>query len=118
MAVKDLIRTKKCLFICNGSCCAQKDAEQITLSIRKKLKQMGLDDDFHTIRTRCMGRCDDAPVVMVSPDNIWLKNIDINHCDILLHHIQENHIKSTENFLFQMGDLTINSSSIPTKYRE
>ena len=29
-----------------------------------------------------------------------------------------NQIKSSENFLYQMGELTIKSDSIPTKYRK
>lgn len=118
MAVKDLINTKKCLFICNGGCCMKKDAEEVTQAIRRFIKEMGLDDEYHTIRTKCIGRCDDAPVAMLSPDNVWLKNINHKQCDLLLHEIEKNQIKSSENFLYQMGELTIKSDSIPTKYRK
>jgi len=118
MAAKDLVNTKKCLFICNGGSCMKKDAEEVTQNIRRCIKEMGLDDDYHTVRTRCIGRCDDAPVAMFSPDNVWLKNIDHKQCDLLLHEIQEDKIKTSKNFLYQMGELTINSDSIPTKYRK
>jgi len=118
MAVKDLVKTEKCLFICNGGSCTKKNAEEVTQAVRTCIKEMGLDDEYHTVRTRCIGRCDDAPVIMLSPDNVWLKNIDHTQCDLLLHALQKNEIKTSENFLYQMGELTINSDSIPTKYRK
>lgn len=118
MAVKDLINTKKCLFICNGGSCMKKDAEEVTQSIRKNIREMDLDDSFHSVRTKCIGRCDDAPVVMIAPDNIWLKHIDYTKCDVLIAAIQTGEIKNNETFMYQMGDATINSDSIPTKYRK
>lgn len=95
----------------------KKDAEKVTQSIRKSIHDFELDDDYHTVRTRCMGRCDDAPVAMMAPDNIWLKNINHNQCDLLLSEIELNEVKTSENFLYEMGESTINSNSIPTKYR-
>jgi (2Fe-2S) ferredoxin len=118
MAVKDLINTKKCLFICNGGCCMKKDAEEVTQAIRRYIKNFNLDDEYHTVRTKCIGRCDDAPVAMLSPENIWLKNIDPMQCGLLLNEIQEGKIKESKTFLYQMGELTINSDSIPTKNRK
>ena len=96
----------------------RKDAEEVTQALRKCIKEMNLDDDFHTIRTRCIGRCDDAPVAVLAPDNIWLKHIDYNECESLLNEIQSNEINNSENFLYKMGEKTINSDSVPTKYRK
>ena len=96
----------------------KKEAEEVTQAIRKSIKELGLDDKFHTIRTKCIGRCDDAPVAMLSPENIWLKNIDHHQCQFLIQEIQGNQMKNSGNFLYQMGELTINSDSIPTKYRK
>lgn len=93
------------------------NAEEVTQAIRKSIQDFNLEDDFHTIRTKCMGRCDDAPVAMVTPDNIWLKDIKHNKCDLLLSEIELNELKESDNFLFKMGEETINSNSVPTKYR-
>ncbi len=92
-------------------------AEEVTQAIRKSISDFNLDDDYHTVRTKCMGRCDDAPIAMVSPDNIWLKNINPYQCDLLLSEIELNEVDKSDNFLYKMGDSTINSNSIPTKYR-
>jgi len=118
MAIKDLIHTKKCLFICNGGSCMKKDAEGVTQAIRRCINDMNLDDEYHTVRTRCMGRCDDAPIAMLAPDNIWLQDIHTNECGPLLKDIQANELKNSKHFLYQMGDAHINSDSIPTNQRK
>ena len=93
------------------------NAELVTQSIRSTIKEFGLEDDYHTVRTKCMGRCDDAPVAMLSPDNVWLKNIKHKQCDLLISEIELNIMKTSESFLFKMGEKVINSESIPTKYK-
>lgn len=118
MAVKDLINTKKCLFICNGGSCLKKNAEEVTRVFRKHIKENGLDDDYHTVRTKCIGRCDDAPVILISPDNIWLKEVNIDKCNHILFEIESNSIQESNHYLFKMGETYINSKSIPTKYRK
>jgi (2Fe-2S) ferredoxin len=118
MAVKDLIITKKCLFICNGGSCLKKNAEEITQSVRKQLKLFDLDDVYHTVKTKCIGRCDDAPVVLVAPDNIWLKEVTADKCSSILHEIESNKIENSIHYLFKMGESQIKSNSIPTKYRK
>ncbi|MFL2581766.1 MAG: (2Fe-2S) ferredoxin domain-containing protein [Flavobacteriales bacterium] len=117
MAIKDIINSKKCLFMCNGGSCMKMNAEEVTQAIRKSIQDFKLDDDYHTVRTKCMGRCDDAPVAMLAPDNIWLKDINHNQCDLLLSEIELNEVKEGDNFLYKMGGKTINSNSVPTKYR-
>ncbi len=117
MAVKDLINTKKCLFICNGGSCMKKNAEEVTQAIRKCIKEMNMDNDYHTVRTRCIGRCEDATVAMLSPDNIWFKLLDPENCKLIIEQIEGQQILENENFLYKMGELSINSDSIPTKYR-
>lgn len=118
MAVKDLLIVKKCLFICNGGSCLRKDADDVTLELRRLIKENGLDDEVHTVRTRCIGRCDDANVIMVSPDNIWFKNIGLADTAAVFEAIVNNKMQQCENFLYESGQPQINSGSIPTKYRK
>lgn len=118
MAIKDLVSTKKCLFICNGGSCMRKDAEKVTQEIRQSITDYQIDDSYHTVRTKCMGRCDDAPIAMLVPDNIWLKKLDHNKCDLLISQIESDQVIDSPNFLHKMGTLAVNSKSIPTKYRE
>lgn len=75
MATWNLSKTKQHLLFCNGSSCNRKGAEETTLAIRYELTEKGLDDYVHTTRTRCNGRCKDAPVVISYPDGTWFKEV-------------------------------------------
>jgi (2Fe-2S) ferredoxin len=118
MAVKDLISVKKCLFICNGGSCMKVDAENVTQAIRKSIKELNLDDQYHTVRTKCIGRCDDAPVMMIAPENVWLQNIKTEQCKKIVSEIDAGKTKDSNHFLYQFGENTIASDSIPTKKRK
>ena len=118
MAIVDLIETQKCLFICNGGSCLKKDEEDLTAGIRKAIAEAGLKDKIHTVRTKCIGRCDDAPVVFSAPDNRWYKEVFIDKIpDFIENYINNNSLKG-EFFLYEMGQKTINSESVPTIKRK
>ncbi|MDV2685203.1 (2Fe-2S) ferredoxin domain-containing protein [Alkalihalophilus lindianensis] len=71
MTTWNLNGTKKHVLICNGSSCMRKEGEEITLAIRDEIKIRELDQQIHTSRTRCNGRCKDACVVVVYPEGNW-----------------------------------------------
>jgi (2Fe-2S) ferredoxin len=71
MTTWNLTGTKKHVLICNGSSCMRKEGEEITLAIRDEIKNLELDQQIHTSRTRCNGRCKDACVVIVYPEGNW-----------------------------------------------
>jgi len=53
----------------------KKGGEEVTLSIREQIAELGADDQIHTTRTKCNGRCEDACVVIVYPEGVWYKNV-------------------------------------------
>lgn len=73
MTTWDLSGMKSHLFICNGSSCMRKGAEDITIAIRDEIAQLGMDKQIHTTRTRCNGRCKDACIVIAYPQGSWYK---------------------------------------------
>jgi len=73
MTTWNLKGTKHHILICNGSSCMRKGGEEVTQAIRDEIKQLELDDEIHTTRTRCNGRCKDACVTIVYPEGIWYK---------------------------------------------
>ncbi|MDR7313848.1 ferredoxin [Brevibacillus nitrificans] len=75
MATWNLSQTKHHVLLCNGSSCNRKGGEEVTVAIREAIAEAGLDDHVHTTRTRCNGRCEDAPVMIVYPEGIWYKQI-------------------------------------------
>lgn len=75
MTTWDLSGTRQLVLLCNGDTCSQRDADDVTLALRRALQALHLDPRVHTARTRCMGRCDDACTMVVMPDNVWYRNV-------------------------------------------
>lgn len=75
MATWNLNGTEHHVLICNGSSCMRKGGEELTQAIRDEITCMNLDNYIHTTRTRCNGRCKDAPVAIVYPDGTWYKDL-------------------------------------------
>ncbi|MED1472188.1 (2Fe-2S) ferredoxin domain-containing protein [Bacillus salipaludis] len=75
MTTWNLNGTKHHVLICNGSSCMRKGGEEATQAIRNEISNLDLDAFIHTTRTRCNGRCKDAPVAIVYPDGTWYKDV-------------------------------------------
>jgi (2Fe-2S) ferredoxin len=75
MTTWNLNGTKHHVLICNGSSCMRKGGEEATQAIRNEIANLDLDSFIHTTRTRCNGRCKDAPVAIVYPEGTWYKNV-------------------------------------------
>lgn len=73
---KDLTLVQKIVFICNGDCCMEAGANENTLALRASIKENSLDNEIHTVRTRCFGQCKSGPILFIHPDNIWYKKIN------------------------------------------
>lgn len=71
MTTWNLTSTQKHVLVCNGSSCMRKEGEEITVAIREEIKNLELDQQIHTSRTKCNGRCKDACVVIVYPEGNW-----------------------------------------------
>ncbi len=84
MATWDLSRTKHHVLICNGSSCMRKGGEEVTQAIRAEISRLQADDEIHTSRTRCNGRCEDACVVIVYPEGVWYKHMTEENASLLV----------------------------------
>jgi len=51
----------------------RKGGEEVTLAVRDEISLLGLDQQIHTTRTRCNGRCQDACVVIAYPEGTWYR---------------------------------------------
>jgi (2Fe-2S) ferredoxin len=102
MAIKDLSKVQKCFLICNGGSCLKKEADQITVSIRKNIQKNNMTDEIHTIRTKCVGRCDDAPVLISLPTNEWFKCLENNNIDVFTNQLLFDCRLKENKFLFKL----------------
>src|SRR5882757_7141524 len=75
MAIKELTSVGHVVFICNGGTCLNKGSDETTNRIRKAIADRALDEQTHTIRTKCMGQCNTGPSIFVAPANVWYMGI-------------------------------------------
>lgn len=72
---KNLPGVTHTILVCNGGSCKKKGAEEVTREMRCALKMKGLHETTHTIKTYCVGSCENAPVVLLQPEDLWYKCI-------------------------------------------
>jgi (2Fe-2S) ferredoxin len=88
---KDLSKVQRIVFICNGECCLKAGANENTLALRAALKDRLLQDEVHTVRTRCMGQCKQGPIVFIHPEGVWYKSIFLEESkQIVSDHLLSN----------------------------
>lgn len=112
MTTWNLTGTKKHVLICNGSSCMRKEGEEITLAIREEIKNLELDQQIHTSRTRCNGRCKDACVVIVYPEGNWYSatSRDIGRAIIKNHLDPSIDLEKSLIYTFENGEMNAEST--------
>lgn len=75
MATKDLTKVKRHVLLCEGESCKKRGACDVTIALREEIARQGLDDVIHTTKTRCNGRCQEGPIVIVYPEGVWYQDI-------------------------------------------
>ena len=78
----------KYIFVCEnerpeGACCGAKGA-QIREALKAKVKQMGLDGKVRVSRSGCIDVCSLGPNVLLMPDNIWFKKVEVSDVNAIL----------------------------------
>ncbi|WP_196889236.1 (2Fe-2S) ferredoxin domain-containing protein [Aureivirga sp. CE67] len=95
---KDLTKAAITIQFCDGGSCKKAGSEQTTREARAFLRNNGYWNDIHNMKTRCNGRCEDAPTWIISQENSWYKNVSPEKgIEILKSHLEEN--KPLEDYL-------------------
>jgi (2Fe-2S) ferredoxin len=103
MAAKDLEKVHHHLFLCEGEPCSKRGACEITTAIRAEISRLQLDESVHTTRTRCNGRCEDGPIVIVYPEGVWYRNVSVESgAEIVARHLAAG-LPVTEKILYQFA---------------
>lgn len=75
-------RFEKYLLVCEnereaGSCCGKKDSGVFREALKKNITELGLSDRIRVSRTGCLDVCDEGPNILLMPDNIWFKRVEL-----------------------------------------
>ena len=60
-------------FVCNGSDCKKKGAKDLERAFAQAFKKQVSKGSARTFKTKCTGRCKEAPVVIVGQE--WLPKV-------------------------------------------
>ncbi|SEB86469.1 (2Fe-2S) ferredoxin [Tenacibaculum sp. MAR_2009_124] len=100
---KNVAKAKTTFLFCDGGSCKKANGEMAVREARAHLRNEELWDDTHTIRTRCNGRCEDAPTWIVEPGNFWYKNLTPEKAIEIVDGHTKNNQSIPEYLLFQDG---------------
>ncbi len=83
---------KRHLFICcnkrqnNKVCCSNFNSKNLYNYAKNKARVLGIlgKDKIAISESRCLGRCEQGPIAVVYPDNIWYQIIDIIDIDDII----------------------------------
>ena len=101
---KDLNKVQHIVFICNGNTCLSKGSDNTTNEIRSAITAQNIHDSIHTIRTRCTGQCEHGPMVFVSPEDTWYKNVTPEVSEkLVLRHLVEKEVLQEHLFFMSEG---------------
>jgi (2Fe-2S) ferredoxin len=115
MAIKDLTKVQKILFICNGGTCNNGGADENTNQLRAHLTEHDLNDEIHTVRTKCLGQCTWGPMIFMHPEGMWYKKVAPDTTrEIVTQHLMRNelvtdHVHFPEVELIETKPLVLNS---------
>ena len=100
---KNVAKAKTTFLFCDGGSCKKANSEMAVREARAHLRNEGLWDDTHSIRTRCNGRCEDAPTWIVEPGNFWYKNLTPKKAVEIIDSHTQNNKPIEEYLLYQNG---------------
>jgi (2Fe-2S) ferredoxin len=113
MAIKDLNKVQKIVFICNGGTCAKGGADENTVALRAELTKQGMDDEIHTVRTKCMGQCTSGPIVFIHPEGTWYGTVNTEIArDIVSRHLLQNTLLETQLCYPGADEVVLNTVTI------
>ncbi|MCH2229522.1 MAG: hypothetical protein MK105_04190 [Crocinitomicaceae bacterium] len=108
---KNLAKVKHTFYTCDGGSCRKARAEQTSRDTRAYIRNSGNWENTHTIKTRCNGRCEDAPTWIVQPGNYWYKNVNSKTgVNIIKSHVKNNQ-PLVDSLLFEEGSTKVCSEN-------
>ena len=97
---KNIANTTHTFLFCDGGSCQKAGSENVVRAARAYLRNNELWESTHTIKTRCNGRCEDAPTCIVNPSDSWYKNLSPNNIIPIVKSHLENTALQEEDLLF------------------
>ena len=69
-----------------AACCADKGAQRVRDYAKKRMKELALHQPgkVRINMAGCLGRCEEGPVIVVYPENVWYTYVDEEDIDEII----------------------------------
>ncbi len=91
------------VLVCSGTACASSASQAVREELLHQLQKHNLEERVKVIKTGCFGFCQQGPIVVVQPDNVFYCQVERKDVKMLV----ENHLiegQVVEELLFQEPD--------------
>lgn len=106
---KNLAQSKVTFYFCDGGSCRKAGSEAAIRTARAHLRNKGLWDESHTIKTRCNGRCEDAPTWIIQSGDYWYKEVDPEKAIRIIDAHCDHQQPLASELIFREGQKKVNS---------
>jgi len=100
---KNIANTTHTFFFCDGGSCQKAGGEKVIRTARAYLRNNEQWNNTHTIKTRCNGRCEDAPTCIVHPGEFWYKELTPEKITPIVKGHLNNELPIETELLYQKG---------------
>ena len=87
-----MVRFEKHIFICENKrypndprgCCSAKGSEEIRTKMKKRLKELGLNNKMRVNAAGCLDACKFGPSIVVYPEQVWYGGVTIEDVEEII----------------------------------
>ncbi len=84
---------KKHVLVCGNVDCVDQGSIRLLETLRRLIKENGLEKQIKVTKTSCLGCCGDGPTVAIYPDGIWYRRCEEKYAeDILWKHLMKDEL--------------------------
>jgi len=103
------------VLVCAGGGCVSSKSLEVADTLEREIASAGIGDRARVIRVGCMGLCEAAPLVLVTPDGIYYRDVDAGGARrIVNEHLASNRLVEDLELEWTNGDgSVVRSREIP-----
>ena len=83
--IKKERKYRKEVIVCGGTGCLSSGNDRILENLKKKIKDLGKEEEIRVVKTGCVGFCEKGPIVKILPDNTFYAEVTPDDVDEIIN---------------------------------
>ncbi len=83
--IKKERKYRKEVIVCGGTGCLSSGNDRILENLKKKIKDLGKEEEIRIVKTGCVGFCEKGPIVKILPDNTFYAEVTPDDVDEIIN---------------------------------